>query len=720
MRLYLFLLVLSTTFRVMAVESTVSADSPALYLNTAETLPEQSTPASRFAESSASNLSLSAGPNLLPGILEGEGVNIRGTLSFLMRVTDPAGIVMQDFSGPFDLTLNNEQVTLEFSQGYATWALNGDRLESIRIDYWNTNGLQTLQYGFHTLGSKTRQGKVAPWTSILPPLVAIFMALIFREVIGSLLVGVLLGTLLLLGFQPANWLAGITGAFEFFILGSIANSSHASIILFSMMIGGMVAVISRNGGMYGIVEKLSVLANSARNAQLVTWLLGIAIFFDDYANTLVVGHTMRPVTDRFRISREKLAYIVDSTAAPVAAVAFITTWIGAELDYIDGAISHLGLNESAYGVFLSSLSYAFYPFLTLAFILMLILMKRDFATMHKAETRARSTGQVYAPDPKGRVQQGGEGADLEPEPGIKHNWWNALLPVLTVVVVTMIGLWQTGFQSLRVDAHEYTTYWENEGFWSNLKLLFSSDMLSLVIGSADSYTALIWASASGLLVAALLSLGSRTLSLRELVDAAQDGFKTMLPAILILVLAWSLAAVTEQLHTAGFLSSALTDQVNPRWMPTITFLFAAIISFSTGSSWSTMAILYPLILPLTYHLGIASGMPHETIMPIFHNVTAMVLAGSVFGDHCSPISDTTILSSLASNCQHVDHVRTQLPYAVTVGLVSIFSGGVLAVYGVPDWINFLVGFTILFLIVRFVGKPVPNWTLAEEKEEREK
>ncbi len=638
---------------------------------------------------------------VLPGTLSATPVNIKGTLSLLLTMNDEQGEVLRESSGSYALGLNGEKTEIDFSQGYASFPLGNASIESMRIDYLNPEGAQILQFGFHTQGSKTRMREVQPWTSILPPLIAIALALLFREVIGALLGGVIFGTFLLSGFHPQHWLSGIGASFDFFILGAIADSDHASIVLFSMLIGAMVAIISRNGGMYGVVNKLSGLASTPRRAQLVTWFLGLAIFFDDYANTLVVGNTMRPVTDRFRISREKLAYIVDSTAAPVAAIAFITTWIGAELDYIDGAISQLGLNESAYGVFLQSLAYAFYPILTLIFVFMLIMSRRDFGSMFKAERRASSTGALSA-SVSGREHK--LNADLEPEPGTRARWYNAFLPVATVILVTLYGLWTTGLMNLSLEGHDYALFWHNEGFSKRMQLLFSSDLLSKVVGGANSYVALIWASASGVLVAGVLSVGTRSLSLVQVVEAAQSGFKTMLPAIVILILAWSLAAITQQLHTAGFLAAALNESLNPMWLPTLTFVLSALIAFSTGSSWSTMAILYPLVLPLAYNMGMIQGMELEQIMPLFYNVTAMVLAGAVLGDHCSPISDTTILSSLATNCHHVDHVRTQLPYALSVGAVSILCGGVLAVMGLPFYINFPIGIVLLYLIIRYAGK----------------
>ncbi len=232
--------------------------------------------------------------------------------------------------------------------------------------------------------------------------------------------------------------------------------------------------------------------------------------------------------------------------------------------------------------------------------------------------------------------------------------------------------------------------------------------LGKLIGSADSYTALLWASTSGVLAALVLSLLTRTLSLHRSMGAMLSGFKSMLPTMLILILAWSLAHTTEVLHTSDYLISALSDSINVRWMPLIIFVLAALISFSTGSSWSTMAILYPLALPLTWNIGVNAGMEEQALLPILHNVISVVLAGSVLGDHCSPISDTTVLSSLASGCHHIDHVRTQFPYAITVGAVAMLMGGLLyAVFPLPWYINFIFGAFLLYVILKVYGKEVP-------------
>jgi Na+/H+ antiporter NhaC len=229
--------------------------------------------------------------------------------------------------------------------------------------------------------------------------------------------------------------------------------------------------------------------------------------------------------------------------------------------------------------------------------------------------------------------------------------------------------------------------------------------LSHIIGASDSYLALLWSSLSAVLVAAALSIGQRILSLKQSVDALVSGFKTMLTAILILILAWALADITKDLHTADFISNLLiATEVPPQFLPAFTFILSALIAFSTGSSWGTMAILYPLILPASWALCHTAGMVDAESMQIFYITVSAILAGSVLGDHCSPISDTTILSSLASSCNHIEHVRTQFPYAITVGSIAIFGGLIPAAYGVSSWILIPLGFLILFLIVKFFGK----------------
>ncbi len=563
-------------------------------------------------------------------------------------------------------------------------------LAVIKHDFPDEELLTLTVDGFHW------QQEVTPiplWMSVLPPLIAILMALLLKEVFVALFLGILSGTTIMFYYQGSGFFVaifkGLLAIIDTYVMQSLLDPGHMAIIIFSMVIGGMVHLITRNGGMLGVVNRLSRFAKDARSGQLVTWLLGIAIFFDDYANTLVVGNTMRPVTDRLRISREKLAYIVDSTAAPVAATAFVTTWIGAELSYIQDGLNTIGLQESAYNVFFNSLAYSYYPILALAFILMLVWQQRDFGPMFKAEKNARIN-----PDFHQKLSETENTSNtLTAETHQNPRAFNAVIPVLIIVLGTITGLLYTGWDQ---------AVWNDESIGFGRKI-------SAIIGGADSYAALLWSSLLAMLVAIALTLTQKLLSLKDTIESLVDGFKMMLTAILILTLAWSVALVTDHMHTADFISKGLLElSFSPYLVPAFTFILAALVAFSTGSSWGTMAILYPLILPTSWLLTHETGMTEANSLLIFYNVVSAVLAGSVLGDHCSPISDTTILSSLASSCNHIDHVRTQLPYALTVGFISIVIGTIPAAYGVPAYLLFPASMGLLYLIIRFFGRKLPE------------
>jgi len=532
------------------------------------------------------------------------------------------------------------------------------------------------------------------WMSILPPLFAILFALLLREVYSALIIGLWVGTGIIFYYKGATFFVAVFQGFlsiiDTYIVESLNDRGHLSIILFSMIIAATVSVITKNGGMKGVVNQLSRFVTGPRSASFITWLLGIMIFFDDYANTLVVGNTMRPLTDKMKVSREKLAYLIDSTAAPVASIAFVTTWIGAELSYIQDGINQLNLDESAYGVFFHSLAYSFYPVFTLIFILIIIWKDVDYGPMLKAERRARGTSEEqgdYTIDEQFNKDMQEE---IQAKPGIKSRSFNAIIPVLVIIIGTLSGLFYTGYR---------------DEVWHNASLGFI-DKLSETMGGADSYLALLWASSGSLMMALLLSFGQRILTIKESMESIIQGFKTMLPAVMILTLAWSIALITKHMHTADFISQSLIEaSVSPFLLPLLTFIIAALISFSTGSSWGTMAILYPLMLPSAWLLSNHATLDYTTSMSIFHNIAAAVLTGSVFGDHCSPISDTTILSSLASSCPHIEHVRTQLPYAMTVGFVAMVIGTLPSSFGINPVFLFIIGILLLYLIIQKFGKP---------------
>jgi Na+/H+ antiporter NhaC len=528
------------------------------------------------------------------------------------------------------------------------------------------------------------------WASILPPVIAIFMALLFRRVVPALFLGIWIGAWIVQGITASGLFWGLLDAIEVYVLNAIVDSGHAAIIVFSLMIGGMVGIISRNGGTTGVVELIIDWANTSVRGQVATWVMGILVFFDDYANTLIVGNTMRPVTDRLRISREKLAYLVDSTAAPVASLALVTTWIGFEVSLINEAVATIeGLNLSGYGIFLESILYSFYPWLALFFVLAIALTDREFGPMYDAEKRTRETGKVLGEDAQ-VDEAAAEGEELAPAEGAPKRALNAIIPVLVLVFGVLGFLWSTGTAAVGTDAP-----------------------LREVIGAADSYQALVYASLLGVLVAAGLSIGQGILSLDQTVDAWYSGLKSMLFAMIVLVLAWGLSNLTEVLLTAEYLGAALSETLPPGVVPALIFILAAATAFATGSSWGTMGILMPLVVKLTWDVLVANGMSDPQHYHILYSAVSCVLAGAVWGDHCSPISDTTILSSMASGCDHIEHVRTQLPYAGSVGLVAITLGTLPAGFGMPWWIGLLTGAGVLLGLLYLIGKPVEIVTTGE-------
>lgn len=531
----------------------------------------------------------------------------------------------------------------------------------------------------YALGSIS--GPMPTWLSIMPPLIAIVIALLLKEVISALFFGILAGTFIMNLFDgqpPLTSLGnGMLRVVDTYITGALFNNEHTIIIIFTILIGGMVRIISANGGMHAIVNWLMRRAKSPRSGQLITFLMDICMFFDDYSNTLMVGNTMRPVADKLKVSRQKLAYIVDSTAAPVVSIAFVTTWIGAELSYINAGIEEIGMDASAYVVFFRSLKYSFYPILTLGFVLMIILSQRDFGPMLKAEREARLS-EIANEESVATNSKVAHGID-------------AVLPLAVLIFCTIAGLFFTGY---------------NPEIWNDTNLNFI-EKLSSIIGQSDSFTALMWASLLSLLTAIIMTVMRGSLPFGKIMEEMMDGFKMMFNAVIILTMAWAISLVTRDIHTAQFVSDLLLKlSLSPMLIPVLTFLLGALISFSTGTSWGTMAILYPLILPASWALSMEHGLSVDQAMPLFYNVVASVMAGSVMGDHCSPISDTTIMSSLASGCNHLQHVKTQMPYALTVGSVALLLGVFPTALGMPSWAAFLMGFVALYLIIRFFGKKV--------------
>jgi len=510
---------------------------------------------------------------------------------------------------------------------------------------------------------------------LLPPLMAIALALVFREVVVALAAGVWVGASIVAGGNPG---LGLLRFMDTYALGSLADTDHASVVIFSLLLGGMIGVVARSGGAQGLADTVTRVATTPRRGQLATWGLGMAIFFDDFSNSLLVGASMRPITDKLRISREKLAFLVDATAAPVASLALISSWIGMEIGLIDDAYKAIGQDVDAYWVFIQTLPYRSYPILMIFFVLLLILSRRDFGPMLRAERRARQEGLLLREG--ARPAASFEGADLQPVDGKPRRWVNAALPIFVTILVVVLGMLLDGRAKILA---------EQAGATPSLVEMF---------GKANSYNALLWASIAGCITAIKLAVIQRILTLKQAMDAWLGGVKAMMLAMVVLVLAWSLGAVCKDLKTAQFIVGAVGGWLSPGLLPALVFMISALVSFSTGTSWGTMGILFPLVIPLAHHL--APG--DETIML---GAISSILAGSVWGDHCSPISDTTVLSSMATSCDHVDHVRTQLPYALGVGLISVLVGDLATGMGWWNaWVGLLVGAGLLVGLVFLLGR----------------
>lgn len=522
--------------------------------------------------------------------------------------------------------------------------------------------------------------------SLVPPVAAIILAIATRRVVLSLLVGVCLGAFIEAFGNPVD---AVVIAGEGLIWNAIAGedgSNHLRVFAFSLLMGAMVGVIHRIGAMRSAVETLLPLARSRRSAQFVGWCMGMIVFFDDYANTLLLGNALRPLFDRLKISREKLAYLVDSTAAPVAGLALISTWVAGEIGYIDEGLGNVaqaaGDNgafvESADGMslFIASIPYRFYVLLALVFVPMVALLNRDFGPMLTAEQRAANQTPEKVADPNHTNRK-------------TAPWFAAIVPIVVMVSVVIALIFATGYSP---PEDEQT---------SSITILMNT------FGNSDSYIALVYGSLAGLVTAIVFAVCYR-FSSGVIMKGIRAGALAMVPALAILWLAWSLSTVTnaEHLKSAEYLKGLLAAAV-PVWLlPTIVFLLASIVAFCTGTSWGTMAILTPLVIETAWKLLAPTGEPINAADPVFVGSIGSVLAGAIFGDHCSPISDTTVLSSQSSGCDHIAHVRTQLPYALLAAVVAILAGTLPIGFGVSPYLCLPVGLILMLACLLIFGKRV--------------
>ncbi|MGF1511175.1 MAG: Na+/H+ antiporter NhaC family protein [Myxococcota bacterium] len=501
---------------------------------------------------------------------------------------------------------------------------------------------------------------------MLPAFVAIVLALVTRQALPSLLAGVVIGA----GLLEQNLVSAFFVALGI-LADVLADADKTKIVLFTLLMGGMVGVLSASGGAAGLAGVLVKRAKTPRGARLTASALGLLFFFDDYASSLMVGTTMRPVTDRLQISREKLAYIVDSTSAPVASLALVSTWVGYEVSVMQDALTASGIQRGAYEVFLSGIPARFYPWLSLCLVFLVAYTGRDFGPMARAEERAFETGQVIRPGASPLMDV--DGAFLSTD--AKPRFWLGLVPIVVLMVTVLGVLASTGWSGASADPDALRAAFE-EGITRGV---------GLVLGAASSYDALLYGSGLAALVAVVASATAGACPWSAGVSALMNGMKATLPAVVVLVLAWGVGHVMNGLQAGAFMATILGDTL-PSWsLPGLVFLLSAALAFATGTSWGTMAIVFPVMMPV-----IATRMAEPAFESVLVGSTASVLAGAVFGDHCSPISDTTVLSSVACASDHADHTRTQAPYAGLAAGVAL-AACVAMGWGMPAWLGLGLG-----------------------------
>ncbi len=519
------------------------------------------------------------------------------------------------------------------------------------------------------------------WYSVVPPILAVIIALITRKLFLSLGVAILVGGILAQyahsGDVSDALLSGPVTALGYFS-GALSSGWNLQVLAFVFLILAMISVMVVSGGFIGVVAYLTRFTKTRRSTQFMTALMGLIIFIDDYANTMIVGSSMRPISDLRKISREKLAFIIDSTSAPVAGLAIVSTWIGFEVGLFGEVSESLGMGVNGYSMFFDAIAFRFYCVLMLIFVFMNILSQRDFGPMLRAERSALASAGAQEANPKELEALNRVAGKLS-----KHAI-SALLPLFVLMLTLLTGLWWDGggFEQMQ----------KNYFAW-----LFPTIWLEVIANTKNNTSILVLSSFSGLLTACFCAAVVSKLKLSTIRQAMFAGFKSGLLPAGILLLAWSLKASCDDLATGEFLAASMGQAVSPFLFPFLVFLTASIVSFGTGTSWGTMSILIPTAIPVAYALdGNSYGL--ITIISL-----GAILDGAIFGDHCSPISDTTIMSSIASSCDHIEHVRTQIPYSLLVGVLAMFLGYLPAAFGVSPLVCLLLAVTVLAGVFFYVS-----------------
>ena len=498
--------------------------------------------------------------------------------------------------------------------------------------------------------------------ALLPPLVAIVLALITKEVYSSLFVGILVGGMFYSGF---SFEGTITHIFQEGIVGVLSDSYNVGILIFLVILGTMVCLMNKAGGSAAFGEWASSHIKSRVGAQLATIILGVLIFIDDYFNCLTVGSVMRPVTDAQNVSRAKLAYLIDATAAPVCIIAPISSWAAAVTGFVEG--------EDGFSIFIRAIPYNFYAILTILMMVAMVVMKVEYGPMKIHEDNAKK-GDIYTTPDRPYAN-----AEEEEVDNRKGKVMDLLIPIISLIICCVIGMIYTG------------------GFFDGVGFVEA-------FSGSDASQGLVYGSFFAFVITIVLYLVRRVLKFDECMACLPDGFKAMVPAILILVFAWTLKAMTDSLgaaeYVAGIVAGSAEGMVN--LLPAIIFLVGCFLAFATGTSWGTFGILIPIVVH-------AFEGKNETMMII---AISACMAGAVCGDHCSPISDTTIMASAGAQCNHINHVNTQLPYAASCAVIS-FITYIVAGFVQSAWIALPAGIVMMLAFLTFMKFSQKKQTAAD-------
>ena len=523
--------------------------------------------------------------------------------------------------------------------------------------------LGSISSSLPTTGSLEEMGNALGIFSLMPTMLAVFLSFLTGNVVLALLIGIVAGELMLCVMNGAGFIESASHILPNTIneiLEVISDSSSAQVLLLCALVGGLVGVLIKSGGFMALAKSISRKINTPKRANLAGQLFCTLFFFDDYANALISGPVLQPVTDKAKVSRERLSYIVDSTAAPVAGIAVVSSWVAVEMSVIEEGLKVASIQSSSFEIFVSSIPYCFYCIFALAFILMTTLMGREYGPMLEAERRSRTgvtlkEGSVVAVNTSEEV----------PLPEKKEK--------LGILV---------SFGSIAV--------------------LVIYAVVSFINGKGDTIELLLQAALFCSLLATIAGTAFGLFKIDEGINAWLSGASNLMPTITVLLLAWSLASIVEKLGTVYFVVELISSGITWSLVPVIIFVSCCFISFAAGS-YGCMFMVMPMAIPIAF--AVMSGSSVELNQNFLLLCISAVLTGGIFGDHCSPMTDCTILAALGSGCEVMDHVVTQMPYALTVAAISLICIFVTTI-GVPVWVSIIAGLAIMALIIRTVGKKV--------------